>query len=122
MTGGLYIEMGYHDKHYGLTGQTIMVRERQKISREEVYEAYRHFDDLSEEEIDEIDRASQAWKFTWGGLEVPVFVNGEYRKFFDCTVLPHRNIWGGISRPYPVTIDKFDIFKGIVIINGGAIK
>jgi len=51
-----------------------------------------------------------------------VFVNGEYRKFLDCTVLPHRNIGGGISRPYPVTIDKFDIFRGVVIINGGAIK
>ena len=84
-------------------------------------EAYRH-DDLSEEELDEIYRTTQPWKFPWGGLEVPVYVNGEYRKFLDCTVLPHRKYVRGLSRLYPVTIDKFDIFSGLVIINDGDIK
>lgn len=115
------MEMGYHDKHYGLTGQTITVRERGKISREEVREAYLH-DDLSEKKLDELYRATQPWKFPWGGLEVSVYVNGEYRKFLDCTVLPRGNCEQGFSSAYPVTIDKFDIFTGLVIINDGAIK
>ena len=51
-----------------------------------------------------------------------MYVNGEYRKFLDCTVLPHKNYVRGLSRLYPVTIDKFDIFSGLVIINDGDIK
>jgi len=121
----LRIDIGYHDKYYGLTGQTIMVRERGAKPHKKGPDALQ-LTDLSENEKEEehggINKVGRHWKFTWGGVEVPVFVNGEYRKFLDCTVLPHRNIGGGISRPYPVTIDKFDIFRGVVIINGGAIK
>lgn len=135
--------MGYRPKHYGLTGKTIMVRERPKKDfrktlevdslnnpgdtleddREDTYEAFlKEAEEKELEEDIEYLTGGRSWKFPFEGLEVPVLVNGEYTEFLDCTVLPHRVFGRGFSRPYPITIDKFDIFKGIVIINGGSIK
>ena len=49
---------------------------------------------------------------------LPIKVLKEYKNFYDCLVLPHRNpiMSYGLSTPYHMTIDKFDLKKGIVIV------
>lgn len=47
---------------------------------------------------------------------LPMVVLYEYEKFYTCEVLPHRNprhSWG-LSKPYIMTIEKFDLLKGFV--------
>ena len=85
----------YQDKHYGLAGQTVMVKEKSKAGS----------------------------PYPWNGHEVPVQITAEYPSYLLGTVMPHRNQKGlSASRPYPVTIDKFDIHSGKLIINGGAVR
>ena len=86
---------GYRDRHYGLRGQTVRVRSRNEKT----------------------DRNS------WNGMEVPVKITAEHPAFLRGTVMPHRNPYGmGISKPYPITITKHDIYTGEMIINGGSIR
>ena len=71
---------------YGLTGQTVKI----KLVDKSLKEAY-----------------------PWNDTEVPVKITAEYPKFLVGTVLPHMNHKGvGNSRPYTVTIPKFDIQRG----------
>ena len=85
----------YKDKHYGLTGQTVKVKHKK----------------------------SDTDAYPWQGIAVPVLVTGEYEKFLVGEVLPHYAPNGfGLSRPYPITICKNDIFCGEIIINGGSIR
>ena len=86
---------GYQNKHYGLAGQTVRVKEKSTVGS----------------------------PYPWGGFEVPVLITAEYPAYLMGTVMPHRNPMGlGISHPYPVTINKFDIHIGNLIVNGGAVK
>lgn len=86
---------GYKDKHYGLTGQTVRVRQK----------------------------SWQGSPYPWGKMEVPVKITAEYPRFLCGTVMPHRNPFGlGESIPYPITINKHDVFIGEMIINGGKIR
>lgn len=76
---------GYKDKHYGLVGQIVEARWRNGT-----HPAY-----------------------PWKGMKVPVEITAEYPKFLCGTVLPHRSRIGlGISRPYPITICKHDVYLG----------
>ena len=82
-------------KHYGLTGKTVKARYRQENSD----------------------------CYPWHGMAVPVHITGEYDEFLVGTVLPHQAPNGlGLSRPYPITIDKHDIQTGEMILNGGEIR
>ena len=77
-------------KTYGLTGQTVKI----KLVDKSLKEAY-----------------------PWNDTEVPVKITAEYPKFLVGTVLPHMNHKGfGNSRPYTVTIPKFDIQRGAFIL------
>lgn len=53
----------------------------------------------------------------FGGVYLPLKVKEEYPKFFVCEVLPHKNPirYYGISKPYPMSIKKFDLLCGDVI-------
>ncbi|MCC8066426.1 MAG: hypothetical protein LIO94_04915 [Clostridiales bacterium] len=83
-------------KHYGLTGQTVKVR-RKKLGETD----------------------AEPWAYG----EQDMKIEGEYEHFLTATVLPHKNPSGtGISKPYPVTIHKFDIQCGDILINGGEIR
>lgn len=85
---------GYENKFYGLAGQTV--KARIKKGNSDVY--------------------------PWDGMEVPVRIDREYPTYLLGTVLSHRNPKGfGPSHEYPITIDKFDIYTGEMIINGGAV-
>jgi len=56
--------------------------------------------------------SSELFKDVW----LPMVVLYEYEKFYTCEVLPHRNprhSWG-LSKPYIMTIEKFDLLKGFV--------
>ena len=58
--------------------------------------------------------------YPWEKITVPVKITGEYEAFFVGTVQPHRNPGGfGISHPYTVTISKFHIRSGAVILRQG---
>lgn len=86
---------GYKDKHYGLTGQTVKVKQNRSVGS----------------------------TLPWEDMEVPVKITDEYPKFLVGVVMPHRHPGGfGVSHPYTVTINKHDIFIGEMIINGGAIR
>ena len=85
----------YRNKHYGLVGKTVKVK----------------------------DRLIKGGAYPWEGCEVPVLITAEYPSFLLGTVLPHRNPRGfGTSRPYPITIDKHEIYIGNMILNGGKVK
>ena len=89
------IKEGYRDRHYGLTGKTVRVKARNEKT----------------------DRNS------WYGMEAQVKITAEYPAFLCGLVMPHRNPYGmGVSRPYPITITKHDIYIGEMIINGGSIR
>ena len=82
-------------KHFGLVGNTIKVKCTDKNS-----ECY-----------------------PWQGINVPVLITAEYELFLVGKVLPHHAPHGfGLSKPYPVTIDKHDIRTGEMIINGGELR
>ena len=84
----------YKDKHYGLTGQTVRVKENN----------------------------TSGSALPWEGLEVEVTITAEYPTFLLGVVMPHWHPGGfGISHPYRVTINKHDIFTGRMIINGGEV-
>ena len=86
---------GYKDKHYGLTGETVKVKQKSTVGS----------------------------PLPWEGMEVTVVIIAEYPAFLIGEVLPHRHPGGfGISQPYRVTINKHDIFTGEMIINGGTIR
>ena len=54
--------------------------------------------------------------YPWGGkhARVPVRVKYEDSRFWTVTVLPHKYLGGyGTSRPYDVTVDKFDFEHGL---------
>lgn len=97
----------YRDKHYGLAGQEIRLRRRKGTATEE-------------ERLVMIDGLDP---YPWGRLEVPVKITAEYPRFLVGTVLIHKGIRGWpTTGEYPITIDKFDIFSGKMIINGGQIR
>ena len=52
--------------------------------------------------------------YPWFGGYVPVFVLGEYATYYHVVVLEHYNpsTIFGMSQPYEVTIDKFDLNTG----------
>ncbi len=55
---------------------------------------------------------------TWSHF-IPVYIEKEYPRFFVCTVLPHRNKGAkacGLSSPYPMTIDKFNMKRREVLV------
>ena len=83
------------NKHYGLTGETVMVRIKK----------------------------GDAGRYPWQGMTVPVLITGEYANFLIGEVRPHYAPNGfGLSRPYPITIDKRAITIGEMILDGGAIR
>ena len=49
---------------------------------------------------------------------LPIKVLKEYDNWFLCEVIPHRNPRHsyGISKPYKVTIDKYDLSHGVVVV------
>lgn len=61
--------------------------------------------------------AGEGYPFAQYDAPVPVKVIGEYQKFIVCEVLPHiantTQIFGE-SKPYRITISKFDLMKGAV--------
>ena len=79
-------------KNYGLTGETVKVKHKRGDT-----DAY-----------------------PWNGIAVPVLIQSEYPGYLVGLVLPHYAPCGfGLSKPYRVTLHKFDIEKGIIIIEGG---
>ena len=89
------MEDKYMYKHYGLTGETVTIKLKQRDS----------------------DR------YPFQGMTVSVLITGEYENFLVGEVLPHYAPHGfGLSHPYPITICKHDIQIGKMIINGGAIR
>lgn len=55
----------------------------------------------------------------WGETYIPIYIEKEYPKFFLCTVLEHKNPSGqnmGISKPYPMTIDKHNLKRKEVLV------
>ena len=55
------------------------------------------------------------------GVWLPVKIIGEYQWFFIAEVLPHINpiLSWGMSRPYRLSLGKFDIMRGGVKIRDG---
>lgn len=53
----------------------------------------------------------------FGNIYLPLVVLHEYKRYFVCTVLPHRNPYSsfGLSSPYPMTISKIDLELGEII-------
>lgn len=79
-------------KNYGLTGETVTVRHK----------------------------SGDTDAYPWHGIAVPVLIQSEYPGYLLGLVLPHYAPCGfGLSKPYRVTLHKFDIEKGIIIIEGG---
>lgn len=53
--------------------------------------------------------------YVWGEMYMPIVVTHEYPNFFVCEVLPNRHPHGfGMSQPYRMTIDKFDLDHGLM--------
>ena len=55
---------------------------------------------------------------TWGNVYLPLKVLQEYKRFFVCEVLSHRNphLSFGPSRSYPMTINKIAMKMGEVVV------
>ena len=63
-------------------------------------------------------RTNLSWDL-YNNVFLPLKVISESKKFYTCEVLPHRNPSGysfGMSKPYIMTIDKFDLSKGNIKI------
>ena len=54
---------GYQNKHFGLAGQTVRVKEKSTVGS----------------------------PYPWQGCEVPVLITAEYPAYLLGTVMPHRN-------------------------------
>lgn len=77
-------------KNYGLTGKTVMVRRKDKHTP----------------------------AFPWHGIAVPVLILEERTGYLVGKVLPHYSPEGiGLSKPYRINMNKFDIEKGLFIIS-----
>lgn len=63
-----------------------------------------------------INRKTSLESYPWGGGFAPLMIDAIYPKFIVCTVMPHRNptVSFGTSKPYTVTLDKFEIDYGYV--------
>ena len=56
--------------------------------------------------------------YIFGNVFLPLKITAEYPNWFLCEVQPHVNpvnSWG-ISKPYPMTIHKFSLRSGDVVI------
>ena len=77
---------------------------------------------LTEDEINEGDEVyicfNNITDRLWTDIFVPVRIDKAYERFFVGTVLPHINPKEsfGMSKPYPMSIDKYDIQNGNVYI------
>ena len=52
------------------------------------------------------------------GVFLPLEIIAEYPNYFVCNVLPHRNpnrSWG-ISKPYRMTVNKFSVKVGEILV------
>ena len=97
----------YQDKHYGLTGKTVMVRKRK----------------AAQETAGTKGKASGIDPYPWEGITVPVRVLAEYPTYLLCEVLHHIGPRGvPITDTYRITIDKHDIYTGEMVINEGRIR
>jgi len=54
----------------------------------------------------------------WGQVAIPIKVTGEYKYFYVCDVLTHRNVDCpfGDSKPYRMTIGKIDLVTGDIVV------
>ena len=53
----------------------------------------------------------------FGDVFIPVKIIAEYPKWWLTEVIPHKNPHGqGISSPYKMTLNKWDVEKGFIII------
>lgn len=48
---------------------------------------------------------------------LPIRILKEFRDFFTCEVLPHKNPRGCMmSKPYRITLDKHDVATGVALV------
>ena len=55
--------------------------------------------------------------YAFDGMYLPITIIAEYPKWWLAEVLPHKNPRGhGLSSPYRMTMYKWDVDKGFVVV------